>query len=177
MTPRLLSYILVNAFIISFSIPIDGYITKKFYFRVLAIQLLSNICAVHSAVIYYQIPLTISEFVILFVIMFFWSLRVWAYTTLGKFFSNITTPDDHILVKTGPYKVLVHPAYLGGFCTIVLGMYYLNLKWYVLLFITGYMLYFINNRIKMETRNMIIKFGDKYTDFVRSRWKFVPYIY
>src|SRR5690349_16274733 len=38
-------------------------------------------------------------------------LRMYAYYTLGYFFTfMITIRKDHKLIKTGPYKYLVHPA-------------------------------------------------------------------
>jgi protein-S-isoprenylcysteine O-methyltransferase Ste14 len=47
------------------------------------------------------------------------ALRLWAVATLGRFFRPIVhIQEGHQLVRTGPYRVLRHPAYTGMVLTL-----------------------------------------------------------
>jgi protein-S-isoprenylcysteine O-methyltransferase len=42
------------------------------------------------------------------------ALRIWAVVTLGRFFTvDVAVHDDHVLVASGPYRVMRHPSYTG----------------------------------------------------------------
>ena len=42
-------------------------------------------------------------------------LRIWAIATLGRFFRRVVVvQDEHVVVRTGPYRLIRHPAYAGN---------------------------------------------------------------
>jgi protein-S-isoprenylcysteine O-methyltransferase Ste14 len=47
------------------------------------------------------------------------ALRAWCYRELGKYFTfEMSVAKDHRLVTTGPYSIVRHPSYTGGFMAI-----------------------------------------------------------
>ncbi|MBV9988985.1 MAG: DUF1295 domain-containing protein, partial [Chitinophagaceae bacterium] len=58
------------------------------------------------------------------------AIRVWAIQTLGKHFTaTVTLTNDHRLVRSGPYRWVRHPSYLGAFMAIVGAPVFLNAGW------------------------------------------------
>ena len=48
------------------------------------------------------------------------ALRIWAILHLGKYFTNsVEFGAQHQLIKSGPYKVVRHPSYLGAYLAII----------------------------------------------------------
>jgi protein-S-isoprenylcysteine O-methyltransferase len=48
------------------------------------------------------------------------AVRYWAIRTLGRWFTRrLMTAPDQIIVTDGPYRVVRHPSYLGGFISSV----------------------------------------------------------
>jgi len=46
--------------------------------------------------------------------------RVWSINVLGKnFTATVKITEEHELIKTGPYKIIRHPSYLGAFIAII----------------------------------------------------------
>ncbi len=46
-------------------------------------------------------------------------LRRWCHRTLGRFFTlEVGIQDGHMLVTSGPYRIVRHPAYTGGLLLI-----------------------------------------------------------
>ena len=103
--------------------------------------------------------------------------RVWALTTLGRFFTMpITLRSDHEIVEQGPYRWIRHPAYTGGFLMAV-GMSLL------LLTPVGFAVTFAGLlgayifRIYAEEAVLVSRFGDDYRRYRTRTWRLVPWIY
>ena len=105
------------------------------------------------------------------------AIRVWALTTLGKFFTMpITLRSDHELVRNGPYRWIRHPAYTGGFLTavglpIILGTPAGTIVT-VLACLTAYAY-----RIQIEEAVLLSRFGETYQAYRASTWRLLPGLY
>ena len=104
-------------------------------------------------------------------------MRVWALTTLGRYFTMpITIRPDHVIVDRGPYRWIRHPAYTGGFLMAV-GM--------ALLLVTpvGLLVTFLGLlgayvfRIHAEEAVLVSRFGDEYLQYRRRTWRLFPGVY
>jgi protein-S-isoprenylcysteine O-methyltransferase Ste14 len=105
------------------------------------------------------------------------AVRIWALTTLGKFFTMpITLRADHELVRNGPYRWVRHPAYTGGFLTaiglpIILGTPAGTVVT-VLACLTAYVY-----RIRIEEAVLLSRFGDTYREYSTQTWRMLPGLY
>ncbi len=104
------------------------------------------------------------------------ALRWWAVRELGHHFTvRVTTYPDQVLVATGPYRLLRHPAYTGALLTVAgcllccadlpaLGLLALPLSAY------GW-------RITLEERALQRRFGPSYLEYVSRRKRLIPYLF
>lgn len=103
--------------------------------------------------------------------------RLWALTTLGRFFTMpITLADDHRIVRDGPYRWLRHPSYTGGLLTgvgmpLVLGTT-LGLAVTIVALAAVYVY-----RIRIEEAALVRRFGDAYQEYRRATWRLIPGLY
>lgn len=104
-------------------------------------------------------------------------LRYSGVVYLGRYFTrDVQVSKDLELVSEGPYSILRHPLYLGLFLlSIGVSLFFRNPASLVftILFVGKH----INRRMVMEERIMEDTLGDKYRDWKRSRYRFIPYIY
>ncbi|MCI4360186.1 MAG: isoprenylcysteine carboxylmethyltransferase family protein [Thermoplasmata archaeon] len=102
------------------------------------------------------------------------AVRVWALTTLGKFFTMpITLRSDHELVRNGPYRWIRHPAYTGGFLTAIGLPIVLGTPAGVVVTVVACMLAYVW-RIRIEERVLLSRFGDTYREYSRTTWRLLP---
>lgn len=104
-------------------------------------------------------------------------LRYWAICTLGPFFRTvIIVLKDQPIIKTGPYKWIRHPSYMGAILIFsglaitlgnLIGLIIVNV-----LVSTGYYL-----RIIIEEQVLLSSFGQEYMDYIKETKKLVPFIY
>lgn len=103
-------------------------------------------------------------------------IRETAKKTLGKYFSyGLKTFEDHNLVKSGIYKYVRHPGYLGmffGYFSIVM-VFNSFYGFSTMLFLIPLILY----RIRIEEKMLIEKFGEDYRDYMKKTKKLIPYLY
>jgi protein-S-isoprenylcysteine O-methyltransferase Ste14 len=99
-----------------------------------------------------------------------------AIRTLKGLFDRITIKPNHQLVTTGIYRQVRHPVYLSyvlllvGYCTIV--------QSFVSLVITVVSCtIWLENRINIEEKMLIEKFGDRYLAYQGKTKKIIPFIY
>jgi protein-S-isoprenylcysteine O-methyltransferase Ste14 len=96
--------------------------------------------------------------------------------TLKKNFSTrLRIREGHTLVKNGIYHWIRHPAYLG-IIIAYLGVPVLLssvLGFLVMLLIVPLLL----QRIKLEERMLIERFGAEYEEYMRQSKKLVPFLY
>ncbi|KAF9329773.1 hypothetical protein BG006_007187 [Podila minutissima] len=122
--------------------------------------------------------------------------RIWAMYTLDRFFTfKIMIRSDHRLVKTGPYRYLLHPAYTGltiGIMSITLTTNYDGGVWSTL--VTPYMpvsflgeAFFVGlfvviskvhwDRIQGEEKMMADHFGPEWKAYARRRYRMLPFVF
>lgn len=105
------------------------------------------------------------------------SLRIWAVLTLGRFFTwFITVYDDHQLIRSGPFRFIRHPAYLGALILFVSTLVFLHAWIGVVLSLVFQLLAYLR-RIKYEEALMIERLGDRYRAYTREVNTMVPGIW
>lgn len=101
-------------------------------------------------------------------------LRVWAVLTLGRHFrTSVRILDDHVLVTSGPYRVLRHPSYTGGLMTVIgiglaLGNWISVAAGFSGIFI-GYVV-----RILIEEKALRERFGEAFEAHKKRTWAVIP---
>ena len=104
------------------------------------------------------------------------AIRFVAIAALKKNFSGaLRIRADHTLVKSGIYRHVRHPAYLGAILlfTGIPVMFSSVLGFVVMLLLVPYLLH----RITLEERMMIERFGKEYEDYTRSSKRLIPFVY
>ena len=103
----------------------------------------------------------------------FAALYLWGKRVLGRQWSGaITIKPEHTLVRSGPYRVVRHPLYLG-----ILGMFVGTAvvwgEWHA---VAGLGLGVIAYARKMvlEERQLCEEFGAEYEEYRRGTWALVP---
>ena len=105
------------------------------------------------------------------------AIRVWALTTLGKFFTMpITLRSDHELVRNGPYRWIRHPAYTGGFLTAIGLPLILGTPAGFVVTIVACLAAYVH-RIRIEEAVLVSRFGDVYRDYATQTWRLLPGLY
>ena len=104
------------------------------------------------------------------------ALAIWARRVLGRNWSGeITIKTDHELVRRGPYGVVRHPIY-----TALLAMYagtaivsgHMHALVGLVLGILAYL-----RKTRLEERNLVNVFGEKYGGYRDDTWALVPGVY
>jgi protein-S-isoprenylcysteine O-methyltransferase Ste14 len=104
------------------------------------------------------------------------TLQVWSELTLGRFYiGKIGVLEDHELVRSGPFRVIRHPAYAGELLTdagtgLVFGVW-------IGIPVALLVLLLLAHRITEEERVLEEAFGDAYRDMRATTWKVIPLIY
>jgi len=96
---------------------------------------------------------------------------------LGKYFTGIVQiKDDHILIRTGPYKYVRHPAYTGALLAhLGLGLSFSN--WFALGFSTIPFMAVAIYRMQVEERALQEAFGSEYVAYSQTSKRLIPGIY
>ena len=96
--------------------------------------------------------------------------------TLKKFFSaNVAVQSDHRLVISGPYKLVRHPGYFGGWLAFVgLGLALGN--WIAIIALTILTVPAFLYRIHVEERMLCHAFPD-YSSYAARVKRFVPFVW
>jgi protein-S-isoprenylcysteine O-methyltransferase len=104
-------------------------------------------------------------------------IRIHAKKELDKFFTfEVMIQEGHKLIKTGLYKHLRHPAYLGNIFMMLGCAFALSSKFGLAAVIVVYipaMLY----RIAAEEKLLMHKFGKEYLSYMQKTNKIIPFIY
>lgn len=105
------------------------------------------------------------------------ALRLWAVVTLGRFFRLVVlVQDGHRVIRTGPYRVIRHPAYTGTLITLAgLGLSldsWIGLAVCVALPLAGYA-----PRISVEEAALRERLGDDYVEYSRRTRRLVPLVW
>ncbi len=103
--------------------------------------------------------------------------RIYAIRILGKFFTvTLSIHDNHFIVKDGPFRFLRHPSYTGSLLSF-LGMGVSLNNWISLVIIFVPVLFSFINRINIEEKLLLDKFGEEYEEYQRKTKKLIPGIY
>jgi protein-S-isoprenylcysteine O-methyltransferase len=105
------------------------------------------------------------------------ALRMWAVRTLRDFFTvDVAIHAGHRLVRTGPYRLLRHPAYTGVLASFA-GLALCSGSWVsaaiIFVPICGAFLY----RIAVEERALRAAFPEAYPAYAAATARLVPWIY
>lgn len=103
--------------------------------------------------------------------------RWYAIARLGRGFTqDVATHDDQVLVRSGPYRMVRHPAYTGTLATAFgFGLALGNIGSVVAVLagtLTG-LLY----RIRVEERALTDAFGSQYVEYATYTRRLIPYVW
>ena len=105
------------------------------------------------------------------------ALRLWSVHLLGRNFSpEVSVDSGQELIKSGPYRLIRHPAYTGLLLTFAfLGLAFRS--WVascaILLLLVPCFLY----RIRIEEAALKSSFGPAYEEYCRTTWRLLPYLW
>jgi protein-S-isoprenylcysteine O-methyltransferase Ste14 len=108
------------------------------------------------------------------------ALLLIARRTLGKYWGISTSRrarllPDHRLIRTGPYALVRHPMYLGGW-VLFLGLVLLYPVWAMfLMFLFG--LISFGNRARREEAALAAHFGEKWKEYQDHTRMFIPLVW
>lgn len=102
------------------------------------------------------------------------ALFVWARRTLGANFSgHVSVMDRHVLVQSGPYGIIRHPAYTGYFLMAAgIGVGYSSLAG--LSALIGFLMPGLAYRARVEDRLLAAHFGGEWQAYTRRVPAFFP---
>ena len=104
------------------------------------------------------------------------SLAVWARVHLGRHWSaEAVLAEDHELVRTGPYRLVRNPIYLGGLIglagtAIAIG----ELRGVAAL---ALLLVAVMHKIRVEETLLSEHFGAEYDEYRREVKSLIPFVY
>jgi protein-S-isoprenylcysteine O-methyltransferase Ste14 len=105
------------------------------------------------------------------------ALFVWARRTLGRHYSgHVSVKKEQDLVKSGPYRIIRHPAYAGYlFMALGLAFGYSSLSGFVstLLILFPATVY----RIRVEDKMLAEHFGTQFKKYTRKTKRMIPGIW
>lgn len=104
------------------------------------------------------------------------SVQLWAVISLGRFHSVfVTIQSEHKLVRTGPYKWLRHPSYLGALIAMT-GIPIVFGSWFPLLALPGA---FVILRWRMEDEEKMLSeyFGNEFQQYKHETRRIIPFLY
>lgn len=105
------------------------------------------------------------------------TIRVWAVSVLGRFFTTVVTlQPGHRLVTSGPYRVVRHPSYTGALLTLLGFPVAMNS---LLGLLVGAVLIAISfgYRIHVEEQVLLAGLGAEYEAYQRRTHRLIPGIY
>jgi protein-S-isoprenylcysteine O-methyltransferase Ste14 len=104
-------------------------------------------------------------------------IRIKSILTLKHQFTyTVTRIEDHELIRSGLYKDIRHPGYLGQLI-IFLGISLSLSNWLSVLFMIIPVLAGYIYRINVEEKFMVDQMGQKYNDYKKTTKKLIPKIY
>ena len=104
------------------------------------------------------------------------ALMSWARNLLGRMYSGeVTIQKSHQLIKTGPYRYIRHPVYLGMLCS-ALGLSFLFRSWIGLVAMVPILVGLLF-RIRDEEAVLHKEFGSEWEVYCQQSSRFIPYLY
>jgi protein-S-isoprenylcysteine O-methyltransferase Ste14 len=104
-------------------------------------------------------------------------LRLWAFRTLGRFFTfTVMTSDDQPVVSDGPYGFVRHPSYTGALHACA-GVGLVQGNWISLAAMVVIPGIGIINRIRVEERALLGTLGEPYREYAAGRKRLMPFVW
>ncbi|TFE02482.1 isoprenylcysteine carboxylmethyltransferase family protein [Jeotgalibacillus sp. R-1-5s-1] len=104
-------------------------------------------------------------------------LRYWGILHLkAQFTRHVTVREGDRIVSSGPYRKLRHPLYTGLFL-IGIGMTLFFMSLIAAAFGSVALLFTLLYRIQYEEKLLISQFGPEYQEWMKSRYRLIPFIY
>lgn len=101
---------------------------------------------------------------------------VYGLLSLGRFVSPLPIPrKNHQLVTSGMYKYLRHPQY-GGLLMAAFGLAVIT-RSETRLAIAAVLWFVLHQKVKMEEKSLLERYGQAYTDYMGRVKRFFPYVY
>ena len=101
----------------------------------------------------------------------------WAIFTLGQFYAPIIQVQfSHRVVESGPYRLIRHPTYAGGFLSF-LGLGLALQSWASLLVLLVGIGFGYANRIRIEEKFLVSELGDDYVEYCKKTKRLIPFIF
>ncbi len=102
------------------------------------------------------------------------ALQLWAMTTLGESFTvTLRTTSGQRIVRSGPYRRLRHPAYLGQIL-FWLGLAAASRSAVSLAVVAVVVIIGYGYRIHVEELMLARSFGHEYAEYRRATWRLLP---
>ncbi|HEY3885235.1 MAG TPA: isoprenylcysteine carboxylmethyltransferase family protein [Vicinamibacterales bacterium] len=104
-------------------------------------------------------------------------LRRHCWRMLGEHFTgNVVARADQVVVQRGAYKYVRHPSYTAG--TMMFTAIGLSLgSWLSTIIAFGSAVAVYLYRVNVEERALAAAIGERYVRFMKSRKRFIPFIY
>ncbi len=101
----------------------------------------------------------------------------WARRSLGRHYHPVVIiDDDHVVVTSGPYRVIRHPIYAGRVLALVgLGLAMSN--WLSVVACVALPIYGFSVRIRVEEAAMLNATGAEYAAYRRRTWRLIPWVW
>ncbi len=126
---------------------------------------------------YHDLPLEFLGIVGVFSCVMGTIVCLYSYMELGNYYTHeIGIRKDHRLVTTGPYHYLAHPGYFGQFLVTFGATLFWWTKWYIQIFMIVYLVFRFYNRIISEEVMLLEHFGNKYREYLKKRWRLIPFV-
>jgi len=96
--------------------------------------------------------------------------------TLGRYFTRtLAITNNHSVVRSGIYRLIRHPGYLG---TILIGVGFgiTSYNWILFTFIISFLVLIYSYRIYAEEKMMLEQFGNEYKEYMKESWRLIPYV-
>jgi protein-S-isoprenylcysteine O-methyltransferase len=145
----------------------------------LAVAISITLLIVANVLNYFQIGLTIDVigWIGIAVMLCGITLRVWAFQTLGRFYTRtLRISEGQRVVQEGPYKHVRHPGYLGVIVLWV-GAGLATVNWIVTALVTLTFVAAYRYRIEVEERMLVASFGGQYAAYKEHTWRLLPFIW
>jgi len=104
-------------------------------------------------------------------------LRQWAIAVLGRFFTlTVRVQSNHMIVESGPYRVIRHPSYTG-LLLVVAGIALALQTWIGLLINLVVFAVVFGYRIYIEEKALRSVLGEQYVSYSRRTKRLIPYVF
>ena len=105
------------------------------------------------------------------------ALRLWAYRTLGRYYTRTLRVSEHQpIVRQGPYSLIRHPGY-AGVILMWLGAALATTNWITIAVTTVAMLAAYHYRIQAEENMLTTAMGKEFGEYRAHTRKLIPFVY